>query len=78
MSQTVSGLEKQEVLEMLSLTTKQNTILSDEHYYSEIDGVAMGFPLGPTLAFIFLCHHKTKWLKNCPQSLQTSLLKKIC
>ena len=37
-SQTVSGLNKQQVLEMLSLTTKE----------SQIDGVSMGFPLGPT------------------------------
>ena len=26
-----------------------------------------GSPLGPTLANIFLCHHETAWLKNCPK-----------
>ena len=41
-SQTVSGINKQQVLEMLSLTTKENVILFDEKYYSQIDGVAMG------------------------------------
>ena len=25
----------------------------------------MGYPLGPTLASIFLCHYETTWLKNC-------------
>ena len=58
-SQTVSGLNKQQVLEMLWLTTKENFILFDQKYYSQIDGVAMGSPLGPTLADIFLCYHKT-------------------
>ena len=58
-SQTVSGLNKQQVLEMLSLTTKENVILFDGKYYSQIDGVAMGSPLGPTFANIFLCHHET-------------------
>ena len=29
-----------------------------------------GSLLGPTLANIFLCHHKTMWLKNCPKDLK--------
>ena len=69
-SQTVSGLNKQQVLEMLSLTTKENVILFDEKYYSQIDGVAMGSPLSPTFANIFLCHHETTWLKNCPKAFK--------
>ena len=43
---------------MLSLTTKESTILFDMEFYSQIDGVAMGSPLGSTLANVFLCHHK--------------------
>ena len=69
-SQTVSGLKKQQVLEMLSLTTKENVILFDEKYCSQIDGVAMDSPLGPTLANIFLCHHETTWIKNCPKAFK--------
>ena len=55
---------------MLSLTTKENVILFDGKYYSQIDGVAMGSPLGPTFANIFLCHHETTWLKNCPKAFK--------
>ena len=33
-NQTVSGLNKQQVLKMLSLTTKENDILFDQKYYS--------------------------------------------
>ena len=73
-SQTVSGLNKQQVLEMLSLTTKENVILFDEKYYSQIDGVAMGSPLGPTFANIFLCHHETTWLKNCPKAFKNQCI----
>ena len=51
-SQTVSGLNKQQVLEVFSLTTKENIILFDHKSYSQIDGVAMGSLLGPTLANI--------------------------
>ena len=58
-SQTVSGLNKQQVLKILSLTTKENVTLFEQKYYSQIDGAAMGFLLGLTLANIFLCHHET-------------------
>ena len=61
-SQTVSGLNKQQDLEMLLLTIKKNVILFDQKYYSQIDGVAMESSLGPTLANIFLCYHETTWL----------------
>ena len=44
--------------------------LFDQKYYSQIDGVAMGSPLGPTLANIFLCYHETTWIKNCPKSFK--------
>ena len=54
-----SGLNKQQGLEMLSLTTKENVILFDQKYLSQIDGVAMDSPLGRTLTNIFLCYHET-------------------
>ena len=33
--------------------------------YKQIDGVAMGSPLGPTLANAFLCFHKQIWFNEC-------------
>ena len=44
-----SGLNKRQVLEMLLLTIKEKVILFDQKYHSQIDGVAMGTPSGPTL-----------------------------
>ena len=61
------GLNKTEMHEMLSLTTKESIILFDSCFYSQIDGVAMGSPLGPTLANIFLCYHENQWLEDCPE-----------
>ena len=54
---TVYVLNKKEFTEMLSLTTKESIILFDKEFYSQIDIVAMGSPLGSTLANVFLCHH---------------------
>ena len=60
------GLRKNEFRQLLELATKESLILFDNHYYRQIDGVAMGSPLGPTLANIFLCHYEEIWLDNCP------------
>ena len=67
---TVCGLNRKEMFEMLSLTLKESIILFDNKYYSQIDGVAMGSPLGPTLANIFLCYHESNWLKDCPKDFK--------
>ena len=39
------------------------------HFYDQVDGVAMGFPLGLVLANISMCHFEEKWVTNssdCP------------
>ena len=49
----------------LTLATKESFFLFDEELYQQVDGVAVGSPLGPTLAHIFLCHYEDIWLRNC-------------
>ena len=34
-------------------------------YCKQVDGVAMGSPLGPTLANLFVVYYESKWLENC-------------
>ena len=58
--------------------TKESNILLDKKYYSQIDGVAMGSPLGPTLANNFLCYHESSWRVRLTEIFETSLLQKIC
>ena len=74
---TGSGLNKKEMFKMLSLTLKESIILFDNKYYSQINGVAMGSPLGPTLANTFLCYHESNWLKDCPKDFKP-VYYKIC
>ena len=62
----VDGLSRNDFKKLLTMATTESFILFDGKYFQQIDGVAMGSPLGPTLANIFLCHHETKWLANCP------------
>ena len=48
----------------------------DGKYYTQIDGVATGSPLGPTLANAFLCHSEKKWLSECPVRFLPSVYKR--
>ena len=44
----------------------ESLVLFDREYCKQIDGVAMGSPLGPTFANIFLYFYEQVWLENCP------------
>ena len=40
-------------------------------YYKQVDGVAMGSPLGSALANIFMCSFESKWLRNCANNFKS-------
>ena len=61
-----SGLKKSEFKDLLSLTTKESYFIFNNILYKQIDGVAMGSPLGPSLANAFLTHHEQDWLDSSP------------
>ena len=50
----INGLGKKEFRSLVELATKESLFGFNKEYYSQIDGVAMGSPLGPMLANIFL------------------------
>ena len=55
--------------DLLHFVTKNSHLLFDGQFYDQIDSVAMGSPLGPVLANIFMCHFEEKWLTKsrfCP------------
>jgi hypothetical protein len=53
---------------LLEFATKKSHFLFDGRYYDQIDGVAMGSPLGPVLANIFMCHFEERWVINANNS----------
>ena len=63
---TVHGLKKSEFKELLSLAANESYSIFNNISYKQIDGVAMGSPLGPSLANAFLAHHEQNWLDSCP------------
>ena len=49
----------------------QNNLFNFESkIYKQIDEVAMGSPLDPTLANAFLCFHQQIWLNECPDEFK--------
>ena len=51
--------------ELLSLATKNSHLIFDGILYKQIDGVAMGTPLGATLANGFFVYQKNNRLERC-------------
>ena len=52
--------------DLLNSAVKNTLFIFDGEYYNQIDGGAMGSPLGPQLANAFMSFHEKTWLKDCP------------
>ena len=48
----------------------------DNSLYHQIDVVAIGSLLGPTLANAFLCHYEKEWWGSCPVEFKPKLYKR--
>ena len=66
----VKGMLKRHVKELLSHAVKSSSFVFNNVYYKQVDHVAMGSQLGPTLANIFLVYYESKWLENCPSQFK--------
>ena len=62
----VKGLLKKDFKQLLTLSVKSSCFVFNNVYYQQVSGVAMGSPLGPTLANLFLVNYESNWLKECP------------
>ena len=61
----VKGLLKRHFKQLLTLVVKSSCFVLNDTYYQQIDGVAMGSPLEPTFANLFLVYYEHNRLKNC-------------
>ena len=52
------------------MATKEPYFIFISLLYKQIDGVAVGSPLRPSLANAFLSYHEKNWLNNCPQGFK--------
>ena len=57
-------LEKFELVELLKLAVKHQLFQIDGKLYEQVDGVAMGSPLGPLMANAFMCSIEEKLVER--------------
>ena len=75
-TEKVHNFEKHELKQLLMLAAFESFFVFDGEYYIQVDGVAMGSPLGPTLANAFLCYYEKKWLRECPETFLPNVYKR--
>ena len=59
------GFDRSQFIKLVSLSAKNCHFIFNGRIYQQIDGVAMGSPLGPLFANIFMSFHEKSWLYNC-------------
>ena len=65
-----SGFSHAQFRKLLYFAVKNCHFLFNGRLYEQVDGVAMGSPLGPSFANTFLCYHEKVWLDNCPRDFK--------
>ena len=63
-TERVEGLSKIELKEVISYYKKNPYSIFNGKLYNQVDGVAMGSPLGLTLVNAFLVYFQKNWLQN--------------
>ena len=73
----VHNFEREE-LKQLTFAAYESFSIFDGEYYTSIDGVSMGSPLGPTLGDAFFMRFREKITFRMPCRIFTECLQKIC
>ena len=61
---------------LFTFNKKESLFTFNNKFYIQADGAAMGSPLGPILANIFLSHHEENLLNKCPIKFKPSFYRR--
>ena len=70
------NISKNQFNKLLRAALNNNFFLFDGIVYKQVDGVAMGSPLCPTLANAFLAHYEQIWFNDCPDEFKSVYYKR--
>ena len=57
-------ISKRELTKLFNFATSETHFLFNDKYYDQINGVAMGSPVAPVLANLFMSHYENKWIEE--------------
>ena len=57
-------ISRKDLQKLFQFAISQANFLFNGNIYNQVDGVAMGFPLAPILANIFMEYHEKGWIRN--------------
>ena len=66
----LSNINKNQFEKLLRAALCNNYFLFDGIVYQQVDGIAMGSALSPSLANAFLAHYEQIWLNDCPDEFK--------
>ena len=66
----INNFNRNDFEKVLRMALQNNFFNFNGKIYKQIDGVAMGSPLGLCLANAFLCFHEQIWLNDCPENFK--------
>ena len=58
------NITRKELIKLFLFPTSQTHFIFNSKFHNQIDGVAMGSPLAPVLANVFMGFHESKWLNK--------------
>ena len=72
----IEGINKSEFKNLLLLATQESHFIFNDVLHKQKDGVAMGSPLGPTIANVFLSFYEFECLEQCPKEFKPDFYRK--
>ena len=73
---TVAKITQNNMQKLLKICTQESYFMCNNEFYVQIDGVAMGSPLGPLFDYWFLKDFESKFIENDHQKLGIQLWKR--
>ena len=71
------SFNKKDFKRLLKLSVLDSHFLFDGKLYKQIEGCAMGSPLGPVFANIFMCELEKQFLNSCPVDFKPSFYRRF-
>ena len=72
----VKGISENDFCSSLNSATNDSFFTFNNKFCIQVGGAAMGSPLGPILANIFISHHQENWLNKCPIEFKPCLYRR--